>query len=172
MDRLWSVGGAAWGVGGIVLLLTSAIYRLGRMAFDAFEYAFDWRHWALLIGFFLFMTISEGYQGFQKGFSPRVAARARYLANHPNPVHAIFAPFFCMGFFYATRKRKLTSFIITSGIISLVIIVSYVPQPWRGIIDFGVAAGLIWGLVALVLFTVSAFTSESFTYPTDVPDQT
>lgn len=75
-----------------------------------------------------------------------------------------------MGYFYATRRRKITSISVTIGIIVLVILVRLLPQPWRGIIDGGVVVGLAWGLISLFLFSVKAFTSASFNYSPEVPE--
>jgi len=163
--------GAIWGLTGVLLLLGSAVYRLTPLAIDAFSYAFTWYHWLSLFLILLFMAYAEGYRGFQKGFSPRVAARALYLKNHPRLLHSLLGPFFCMGFFHASRRRKITSFSVTSGIIVLIILVRFLAQPWRGIIDAGVVVGLAWGLVSLIIFSLQAFTSKEFLYLPDVPGQ-
>src|SRR3990172_6522523 len=108
--------GAIWGLTGVLLLLGSAVYRLTPLAVDAFSYDFSWYHWLSLFIVLLFMSYAEGYRGFQKAFSPRVAARALYLKNHPRLLHALLGPFFCMGFFHASGRRKITSFSVTSAI--------------------------------------------------------
>lgn len=163
--------GAIWGLTGILLLIGSAVYRLTPLAIDAFSHVFTLYHWLSLFLILFFMAYAEGYRGFQKGFSPRVAARALYLKNHPRLLHSLLGPFFCMGFFYASRRRKITSFSVTSGIIVLIILVRFLAQPWRGIIDAGVVTGLAWGLVSLVIFSLRAFTAKEFKYSPDVPDQ-
>ena len=163
--------GAIWGLTGVLLLLGSAVFRLTPLAIDAFSHAFSWYHWLSLFLILLFMTYAEGYRGFQKGFSPRVAARALYLKNHPRLLHSILGPFFCMGFFHTSRRRKITSFSVTSGIIVLIILVRFLAQPWRGIIDAGVVVGLAWGLVSLIIFSLQAFSAKKFPYSPDVPEQ-
>ena len=75
--------GSIWGIVGVSLLLSFAVYRLSSIAIDAFSYDFEWYHWLVFIGNSLFMAHSEGNKGFQKGFSPRVAARARFILNNP-----------------------------------------------------------------------------------------
>jgi hypothetical protein len=45
------------------------------------------------------------------------------------------------------------------------------PQPWRGIVDLGVVIGLAWGLVALGVFTVQAFSGRLNHAPEVPPDQ-
>ncbi len=163
--------GAFWGIAGVSLLLGSAIYRLAPLAVNAFLYDFYWYHWSFLVLIVLFMAYAEGYRGFQQRFSPRVAARARYLRYHPKALHVLLAPFFCMGYFHATKKRKVTSISLTVGIVILVLAVRLLPQPWRGIIDAGVVLGLVWGLVSLLVFCRSAFTSRDYDYSPEVPEE-
>jgi hypothetical protein len=151
--------GAWWGLIGVALLLGSAIYRMTPMAVNAFAFEFCWYHTTVLAAVVFFMAYVEGYQAFQQGFSPRVAARALYLKQHGRLSHMIFAPLFCMGFFHARRRRQITSISVTAGIIVLVLLVRLLDQPWRGIVDAGVVVGLAWGLVSLVLFGFQALTS-------------
>jgi hypothetical protein len=167
IDRI----GAFWGITGVVLLLGSAIYRLTPLAVDAFSYDWSWYHWLSLVLMVFFMAYAEGYRAFQQGFSPRVAARARYLRNHPNMLHAVLAPLFCMAYFHAPKRRQITSISVTLGIIVLVILVRLLDQPWRGIIDGSVVIGLAWGLVSLIVFGYQAFTRERFVYSPDVPEE-
>ncbi|MEE9523255.1 MAG: hypothetical protein V3V59_00725 [Thermodesulfovibrionales bacterium] len=161
--------GAIWGLAGVYLLLGSAVYRLWVLAFIGLSYDLQWYHWVSLVLIIIFMAYAEGYRGFQQGFSPRVAARAKYLKDRPNLMHSLLAPFFCMGYFHASRKRKIVSISLTIGIIGLILMVGHVPQPWRGIIDVGVVIGLAWGIISLVIFTVQAFTSKEFKYSPEVP---
>lgn len=167
--RIAGMISALWGMSGVLFLLGSAIYRLAPVAWNALALPLHWHHWAALAANILFMAYAEGYRAFQQGFSPRVAARARYLRDHPKFLHALFAPFFCMGFFHATRRRQITSISVAAGIVLLVLLVRLAPQPWRGIIDAGVVVGLAWGVVALLVFGVRALRSEDFGYLPEVP---
>lgn len=162
--------GSIWGLGGVVLLLSSAIYRLTPIAIDAFSYDLLWYHWVTLVVFLIFMIYAEGYRGFQQRFSPRVAARAKYLMSHPGALHIVLGPLFCMAYFHAPRRRKVTSISLTAGIVVLIILVRLLPQPWRGIVDVGVVVGLVWGVVSLLVFSVQAFVSEDFPYSPEVPE--
>lgn len=162
--------GALWGITGISWLLGSAIYRLTAVAFDAFSPNLLWYHWITLVLVVGFMAHSEGYRGFQKGFSPRVAARAKYLVAQPNLIRTILAPLFCMGYFHATRRRKITSISVTLGIILIILLVRLLPQPWRGIIDAGVVVGLVWGLTSMLIFSLMAWTSDQFDHSPDLPE--
>ncbi len=166
MSRL----GAYWGLAGVMLLLGSAVYRLTPIAVEALGYEWFWYHMVVFILILIFMAYAEGYRAFQLAFSPRVAARARYLLTHSNFLHILFAPLFCMAYFHAPRKRQITSLSVTAGIIVLVILVRLLPQPWRGIIDGGVLVGLAWGLISLAIFGYQALTREQFAYAPEVPE--
>jgi hypothetical protein len=85
---------------------------------------------------------AKAYRGFQKGLSPRVAARARYLTDNPTVTRVVLAPLYCLGYF-DTRRRKQTSMItLIFTMAGLILLVRLLEQPWRGIIDSGIAAGL------------------------------
>jgi hypothetical protein len=171
MVSLMGVFGAFWGLAGVALLLGSAIYRLTPLAIDAFAYDWSWYHWLSFALMLFFMAYAEGYRAFQLGFSPRVAARARHLRDHPNALHSFLAPLFCMAYFHAPRRRKIVSISVTAGIIVLVILVRLLSQPWRGIIDGSVVVGLAWGLIALIVFAYKALTAERFPYSPEVPEK-
>ncbi len=162
---------AIWGLAGVFLLLGSAVYRLTPRAVEALTLDLRWDHWLFLAFVLFFMAYAEGYRAFQKGFSPRVAARARYLRTHRNALHAVLAPLFCMGYFHAPKRRRITSISVTVGIIILIILVRFLAQPWRGIVDAGVVVGLAWGMVSLALFSIQAFTRERFDYSPEVPEE-
>lgn len=163
--------GALWGVAGIVMLLGSAAIRLAPVAAAGFLFHFSFFHWTFLLFIVAGMAYAEGYHGFQKRFSPRAAARARYLRANPRVVWVCFAPLFCMGYFHATRRRKITSVFLTLGIIILIILVRLIEQPWRGIIDAGVVVGLLWGIASLLVFSLQALLSDEYAYSAEVPEE-
>ena len=152
-------------------MLASAVYRLTPLAIDAFSYDWHLLHWIAFTLIVLFMAYMEGYRAFQRAFSPRVAARARYLGDHPDLLHALLAPLFCMAYFHALKRRQIASLLVTAGIIVLVILVRLLPQPWRGIIDGGVVVGLAWGLLSLLVFSYQALTAKTFSYSPEVPEE-
>jgi len=159
-----------WGLGGIMLLLSFAIIRLGAVALEALVSPMAGVHWLLLGPWVAYMLWAEGYKGFYRGFAPRVVARAHYLSLNPRPLHVVLAPLFCMGYIHATRRRKLMSVGLTSMIVFFVIMVRMLPQPWRGIVDTGVVAGLVLGVLCIVYFLVRLLRDpENFNVATDVP---
>lgn len=122
------------------------------MAFELASFDLGQIHWFALGFSICYMGYAEGYRGFHRAFAPRVVARASYLKAHPRPLHVVLAPVFCMGYIYATRKRKLLSFGLSSMIVCFVLLVRLLPQPWRGIVDAGVVTGLVLGIVSILYF--------------------
>ena len=162
--------GAIWGVAGLSLLFGSALFRLYPYAHELYGMTFAWYHWAALAASLGFMGYAEGYKGFHLRFSPRAAARALYLKQNPTGARVLFAPLFCMGFFHATRKRKIVAYSLTTMIVLLVIFVRRLDQPWRGIVDAGVVLGLGWGLISVWLFSLKAFFGKGFAVSPETPD--
>ena len=141
--------GMVWGGVGVLGMIGFAIYRLAPRAAVAYEMGLTPWQWAITVVFCVFMAYSEGYRGFQLRFSPRTAARIRYLRDHPSLVRSLLAPLFSIGLFHATRRTKLLAWMLTVGIVLLVTLVHRLDQPWRGIIDAGVVLGLTWGALSL-----------------------
>jgi len=162
--------GAIWGVAGLSLIFGSALYRLYPYAQELCGMTFAWYHWLALVLSLLFMGYAEGYKGFHLKFSPRCAARALYLKKNPTPARVVFAPFFCMGYFHATRRRKMVAYSLTAMIILLIVLVRQLSQPWRGIVDAGVLLGLGWGLVSIWIFALQAFVGKGFVVSPETPD--
>ncbi|WP_207061569.1 hypothetical protein [Motiliproteus sp. SC1-56] len=169
MTRALRTAAAGWGLLGISVFFLWAIYRLSLIALQAFEQPLAWYHWLGMAAWVFFMSYGEGYRGFQKGFSPRVAARIAYLYRYPGRLRALLAPVFCMGYFHIERRRQVVTFMLTLMIIGLVQLVHFLEQPWRGIVDLGVVIGLSWGLISLWLFTARALTDSRYPHSPEVP---
>lgn len=162
--------GAAWGLSGVLAVLVYAVVRLADISLEALESPFDWRHWTVLIVNTAFMAYSEGYRGFQQGYSPRVVARAATLIDTPSWPRVVFAPLFCMGYFHTTRRRLISVYALTVGILTLIVIFQQIPQPWRGILDAGVVLGLSWGTVSILAFAAKAWLGSGFDHSPDLPE--
>lgn len=160
---------AVWGIAGVLCLLAGAGVRLFGAALQAWEHPFNRLHWIALGANVLFMAYTEGYRGFQRQFSPRVVARAVHLSRDATIVQGCLAPAFCMGLFHASRRRMMTTWGLTAGIVLLVVLVRRTPQPWRGIIDAGVVVGLLWGVLSLLAFALRAAARRGFDFPADLP---
>ena len=142
--------GVLWAIGGIAALLMYAAASLGKHTVVAIGTGLTSIEWAALIANAVFMGWAEGYRGFQKRFSPRVAARALNLHENPTPLRLLLAPLFCIGYFGATPRLRLTIWIGTGLIVLAVLLFNRIAQPWRGILDGGVMVGLTWGTISLL----------------------
>ncbi len=167
--NVWGRLGAIWGVLGVVLFIGWAVVRLSPRAMEAFDHALSPVQVGFVLIWVVFMVISEGYRGFQKAFAPRVVRRAVALAEAPRPWLVIFAPLMCMGFVHATRKRRIVSTCVTLAIVGLVVIVSQLAQPWRGLVDLGVVLGLVYGIAAILGFAILALGGRVPDIPADLP---
>jgi hypothetical protein len=152
---------AWWGILGVVAFLGFAVFRLLPYALELTSYPLTWFHSLMIVISIVFMAHSEGYRGFQRSFSPRVARRAADLRAAPTALNALFAPIYCMGFYAASRRVMYTVYAITTIIVILVLIMRTVEQPWRGIIDAGVVVGLSWGTIATLLLGMQAMRSPA-----------
>ncbi len=157
-----------WAIIGLIFLLGFASWRLSAYTIESFSMQWSWMHWLVFVGFTLFMLHSEGYSGFQKKFSPRFAARCKYLAHNASLLQLFLAPLFCMAYFHAPKKRVMTTFGLTIMIIIFIFSFQLIPQPWKGLLDFGVVMGLVWGLGSTLYFCFKAFTDETFNWDNEV----
>jgi len=99
----------------------------------------------------LWFAYVEGYKGFQTKFSPLVVSRSFTLQPSSSPIlHLLFAPFYSMGLFHATKKRMIISWSVSIGVAVIVAAVKRLPYPWRNIVDAGVVVGLTWGTISIL----------------------
>lgn len=175
--RVWLGGsgllrifGMLWGLGGVAALLVYAVWRLASYALELAGLPLGVLHWAALVFSVGYMIYAEGYKGFHLGFAPRVVVRAQYLWRNPSPGLVLLAPLFCMGFVHATRRRRLATIGLTVMILCFIAIARQLPQPWRGILDAGVVAGLSFGIASLCYFVMAALGSRNIDIPADTPE--
>ncbi len=161
--------GAIWGVGGVLALLGYAIFRLTPPTIDAFSHTFQWYHWTFLIINTAFVLYFKAFRGFQRGLSPRIAARARHLRQHPTLLAVLAAPLYCMGYFHIIKRKQIGTIMMTIGMIGLIILVRFAIQPWRGIIDGSIVLGLSWGFLTILGYSIQALTSKDFDVSPQLP---
>lgn len=150
-----------WGVLWVVALLGNALYRLTPLALEPIQAGtLNGLQLGLYVGWVAIMAYSEGYRGFHKRFSPRVVARAYHLGQERKPLWLILALPFCMSLFHTTRRQRIVSTVFLVVIVTVVIAVKQVSQPWRGIIDGGVVVGLGLGVASILYFYVLAITGR------------
>lgn len=162
--------GTLWGVVGAVTLLSFALSRMTWPMLEAFsgDHTLGLWHYIVAGVWTLFMAYSEGYKGFQKGYSPRVASRALYLRDRCTWLRLILAPLFCLGFIHSTKRRRITVFVLLALITLIVVLFKYIPQPWRGVLDLGVVVGLSWGIIATLVFLVKFWMAEKVPFDPEV----
>jgi hypothetical protein len=115
------------------------------------------------------LAYSEGYRGFQKSFAPRVIDRCRLLWSEPGQLRGLLAPLFCVGYFQSTRSLKKRVYAATTAIVVAIILIDWLPQPWRGIIDAGVVVGLTWGILSILGLTLRTVLRSERTYSAASP---
>ena len=160
-----------WAIFGVSFILGQAIWKLTPLALEPFQRQdLSLFQWIFLGGWILFMGYTEGYRGFQKAFCPRVVSRAFTLTSSSPMHHIILAPLYSMGYFYATRKRKIVSWCITTAIVGIVLFVKLLEYPYRHIIDGGVVVGLSYGLSVLLIFFVRTLLGTPIEANPDLPE--
>jgi hypothetical protein len=65
-----------------------------------------------------------------------------------------------MALFHAQRRSMLVSRVTLTLILCAIALLRITPQPWRGIVDGGVVAGIGLGTVSLLLQVVQVFTGH------------
>ena len=87
----------------------SAIGRLTKVAIvPALQRDLTLLQLGLLVGTMAAFAYFEGYKAFQLKFSPMLVQRAMTLGREGTPLHHIvLAPFYSMGLFHATKKRRI-----------------------------------------------------------------
>ncbi|MRX27595.1 hypothetical protein [Kangiella sp. HZ709] len=146
-----------WAILGFITILGYAVYRLFGHFLLSWEYEYQWYHWLILVGNTAFMAYSEGYKGFQQSYSIKFSNRLRQIESNPSIAIGLLAPLYCMSYFAADRRNILSAYILTFAIVLLIIFFSYIPQPWRGILDVGVVVGLSWGIIATFVLCLNVF---------------
>ncbi|MCK6371692.1 MAG: hypothetical protein L6Q83_10295, partial [Gammaproteobacteria bacterium] len=161
---------AAWAIAGWGAVLGFAVARLAVIALEGLAMELSAAQLGLLAANTAFMAWAEGYRGFQRSFSPRAAARVLYLRRYADVRTALLAPFFCVGFYRASRRVRRLTWVGTGMIVVLIILVHRLPQPWRGIIDVGVVVGLSWGLISFLVMSARALMAGTSPTPHEVSD--
>lgn len=139
-----------WAIGGVLLVLAKAVVGLMPLVTEALGAPLSTGLWLATGAWVAFMIYAEAYRGFHLRFNPCVVARAHWLAENRRPWLVLIAPFFAMGLLYGSKRRLITSWVITIGVVILVILVGTLDQPYRGIIDLGVVIGLGLGGASLL----------------------
>lgn len=140
----------AWAVAGLVLLLGSAVFRLGGRGIEAIAGGLTPLEWLALLLVTVVFVVGEGYFALARKWVPRTLGRAAGLRSESRLLPRLLAPFHAMGLVFVPWRTALRHWAGVAAIIVAVLIVRAFPDPWRGIVDFAVAAALAVGVIALL----------------------
>jgi hypothetical protein len=135
---------------GVAGLFTSAVLRLGGRGVATITDGLAPAHWAVLVALTAVMVYGEGIKALQRRWVPRLIERARALRTERFWLQ-LLAPLYGLSLIGAPPARLARAWLGTSAIVTAVIVVRGLPEPWRGIIDFAVASALAWGLISLLV---------------------
>ncbi|MGH7464372.1 MAG: hypothetical protein ACREK1_04295 [Longimicrobiales bacterium] len=139
-----------WAVAGVVTLFGEAAWRLalrGITTMRAGLTPFEWLALAALVAAFVY---GEGVRALQRRWVPYVLARVERLRMEPVLRYRLAAPLYAMSLMGPPRGAARRAWAGVAAIVFAVLLVSRLPDPWRGIVDLAVAAALVWGAIALL----------------------
>jgi hypothetical protein len=144
------------------ITLAEASYRLGERALLTVHEGLSAPQWALMLLSITAFGYGEGYRALHRRFFPHVIARASELAHRGERGLRgyLTAPFYVVSLVQADKRALMRAWIGALLIVCAIFIVRAMPEPYRGIVDAGVAVALAIGLGSLVLGYVAAVRSE------------
>ena len=148
----------AWALLGVAGLFTSAVMRLGSRGLATVRAGLSPGQWILLVSFTFVMVYGEGVLALQRKWVPRLLRRARALRHEPLGLQ-LLGPLYGLSLVGGTRKELLRGWLGTLAIVTAIVIVRSMPEPWRGIVDVSVASALAWGLLSIALGSPEVFRS-------------
>lgn len=140
----------AWALLGVSTILGFAVYRLGTRGVTTIVSGLTGVEWVVLSGLTAFFVYTEGVLALERRWVPRVVGRAVQLADEPSFLLRLAGPLYGMNLVGSPASGVLRAWTGVSVIVLAVLLVRVAPDPWRGMVDFAVAAALAWGLVALL----------------------
>ncbi len=141
---------SAWTLIGVAGLFASAIYRLGTRGVAAIQAGLGWGEWSVLVLLTVAFVYGEGFRALDRRWVPGLVERAVLLRDDPRLFVRLLAPLYGLSLVGVGRDALIRGWLLTTAILGVVLIVGTLPDPWRGIVDFAVAAALSWGLVAIL----------------------
>ena len=146
-----------WSVLQVLSILLNAVKRLIPIALEPIiKKDLEPMQAVICVVWCIYMAYTEGYQAFQRKFSPLVVKRAFGLSRQPTILKCLLAGPYSMGLFGSTKKRMIVSWSVTLGVFAIVKAVKKLPYPWRSIVDAGVVVGLTYGALSMCIQTVRA----------------
>lgn len=144
---------------GIVVLFIEAAWRLAVRGVITIRAGLEPFEWLILIVLTIAFIHGEGVRALQRRWIPGVYRRIAALRDEKSVLYRLLAPLYAMSLIGATRSTLVRAWRGVVLIVAAVFIVRALPEPWRGIIDLGVASALAWGTVVLLYHAGSLFRS-------------
>jgi hypothetical protein len=145
-----------WALAGVAALFASAVIRLGGRGIETIVDGLAPIQWAALAVLTFIMVYGEGVVALQGRWVPRLIERARTVRDERFGLQ-LLAPLYGMSLVGAPASRLLRAWLGTAAIVAAILVVRSLPDPWRGIVDFSVAAALGWGLLSIAVLAPDAF---------------
>ncbi|HET8938379.1 MAG TPA: hypothetical protein VFN67_33275 [Polyangiales bacterium] len=155
----WSV--STFGLAVVAITLGEACMRLGARALVTLHSGLSLYESVLFFSSIAAFGYGEGYRALHQRFVPHVIERAILLARSDIRGFRGFslAALYVLCLVHAERRERVKAWISVALIVCAVVIVKALPEPYRGIIDAGVAVALAIGLGSLISGFVAAVRS-------------
>lgn len=105
--------------------------------------------WAALVVLTALFVYGEGVRALERRWVPHLIERARQVRDVPSLGVRLLAPLYGLSLIAAPRRELAKAWAGALAIAGAVFVVQALPDPWRGITDFAVAAALGWGVLAI-----------------------
>lgn len=146
-----------WAWLGVSGLFAAAVYRLGRRGIVAIEAGLTLPEWFALIVLTAAFVYGEGVRAIERRWVPHFIRRARTVRAVPSRLVRLLAPLYGLSLIAAPWRELARAWAGLAAIAGVVVLVQTFPHPWRGLVDFAVAAALLWGLFAILRRAPRAF---------------
>ncbi|MDX1648010.1 MAG: hypothetical protein R3304_12760 [Longimicrobiales bacterium] len=140
---------SGWAILGVAAIFAWAVYRLGGRGIGAIQEGLDWIEWTSLVLLTAGFVYGEGVRALDRKWVPSMVDRARRLREQ-SVILRILAPLYGLSLVGTDGRQILKGWLGTAAIVLAVLVIRTFPPPWRGIVDFAVAAALAWGLLAIL----------------------
>lgn len=141
---------SAWTLLGVAGVFGWAVYRLGKRGLSAIQGGLDGLEWTALVVLTVGFVYGEGIHALDRRWIPGLVRRARRLRGERGIVLPLLGPLYGLSLVGRDTRELVRGWLGTSAIVAAVLIIRAFPEPWRGIVDFAVAAALAWGLIAIL----------------------
>jgi len=127
------------------------MFRLGVRGIAVIAAGLAPLEWFVLLVLSVLFVVGEGYFALARKWVPRTLARADALRSETRLLPRLLAPLHAMGLVAVPWRTAVRHWAGVAAIVAAVAVVRKFPDPWRGIVDFAVAAALAVGIVALLV---------------------